>query len=199
MLIRSPKDWELPSAAVTSERDYALRPRRDFLKTLAVGAAGAVLGPRSLLAATTGFPAKENPNFPASALKPTPYEHIISYNNFYEFGTEKDEPKSMAKRWKPEPWTVELAGLIRNPTKLDVNELITKMGGLEERVYRMRCVEAWSMVIPWDGFPLANLVKLADPQPEARFLKMTTLLDPKNMPGEQEKILEWPYVEGLHL
>src|SRR5205814_1576780 len=111
---------------------------------LAIGVAGTALGGRSIFAATGGFPAKENPEYPASALKPTPYEHITSYNNFYEFGTDKGEPKTMARRWKPEPWTVEFAGLCRNPAKIEVNDLITKMGGLEERVYRMRCVEAWS-------------------------------------------------------
>lgn len=199
MLIRTPKDWELPESVVTPESVYELRPRRDFLKTLGLGLAGATLGGRDLLAATGGFPSKENPDYPASALKPTSYEHITSYNNFYEFGTDKDEPKVTARKWQPEPWTVELAGLIRKPAKIDVNELIKKVGGLEQRVYRMRCVEAWSMVIPWDGFQLSKLVALADPLPEAKFVKLTTLLDPKNMPGQRQRSLVWPYVEGLHL
>jgi sulfoxide reductase catalytic subunit YedY len=199
MLIRTPKDWELPESIVTPESDYQLRPRRDFLKAFGLGVAGMALGGRNLLAATAGFPSKENPAYPASALQPTAYEHIISYNNFYEFGTDKDEPKDMAKKWKPEPWTVELSGLVRNPLKIEVNDLINKLGGIEQRVYRMRCVEAWSMVIPWDGFQLSKLIALADPKPEAKFLKMTTLLDPKNMPGQREPILKWPYVEGLHL
>lgn len=199
MLIRTPKDWALPESAVTPESAYLLRPRRDFLKTLGLGLAGSVLGGRDLLGATAGFPSKENPAYPASALKPTAYEHIISYNNFYEFGTEKEEPKFAAARWKPEPWTVEISGLVRNPVKIEVNDLINKLGGIEQRVYRMRCVEAWSMVIPWDGFPLAKLVALANPRDEAKFLKMTTLLDPKNMPGQRERSLAWPYVEGLHI
>ena len=199
MLIRTPKDWELPESVVTPESAYELRPRRDFLKTIGLGLAGAALGGRDLLAATGGFPSKENPDYPASALKPTSYELITSYNNFYEFGTDKDEPKVAARKWQPEPWTVELAGLIRNPAKIDVNDLIKQVGGLEQRVYRMRCVEAWSMVIPWDGFQLSKLVALADPLPAAKFVKLTTLLDPKNMPGQRERSLVWPYVEGLHI
>ncbi len=200
MLIRTPKDWELPESAVTPERDFALRPRRDFLKTLGVGLAGGVLGGGELFAATAGFPSKENPAYPASALKPTAYDLITSYNNFYEFGTDKADPKPNANRgWKTEPWTVEISGLVRNPAKIDVNDLIRKLGGIEQRVYRFRCVEAWSMVIPWDGFPLAKLVALADPLPEAKFLKMTTFLDPKSAPGQRARNLDYPYVEGLRL
>jgi sulfoxide reductase catalytic subunit YedY len=197
MLIRSPKDWELSESAATPEKYYRLTHRRDFLK--AIGVTGFAFAARDLLAATSGFPSKPNPDYPASALKPTAYEHIISYNNFYEFGVDKEEPKFEAARWKPEPFTVEIAGLVQNPFKIEVNDLIKKIGGLEQRVYRMRCVEAWSMVIPWDGFQLSKLVALAAPKPEAKFLKMTTLLDPKNMPGQREKFLPWPYVEGLHI
>jgi sulfoxide reductase catalytic subunit YedY len=200
MLIRSPKDWELPDSAVTPEQAYRLRNRRDFLKALGTGLAGAALAPRGLLAATAGFPSKENPAYPASALKPTAYDYITSYNNYYEFGTDKDEPKPNAnKGWKTEPWTIELSGLVNKPAKIDVNDLVKKIGGLEQRVYRHRCVEAWSMVVPWDGFALAKLVALADPKPEAKFLKFTTFFDPENVPGQREAILDWPYVEGLRL
>jgi methionine sulfoxide reductase catalytic subunit len=206
MLIRSPKDWELPESAATPERDYHLRPRtedfprRDFLKTIGLGLAGAALLPPTLRATTAGFPTKMNPAYRDPALKPTAYEHITGYNNFYEFGLDKTEPRILANQgWKPEPWTVELAGLCRNPQKIDANELVTKMGGAEQRVYRMRCVEAWSMVIPWDGFPLAKLVALADPTADAKFLKMTTFFDPKKAPGQADKNLDYPYVEGLRL
>jgi sulfoxide reductase catalytic subunit YedY len=198
MHIRSPKDWELPESTVTAEKYYHLSKRRDFLKTL--GVAGAAFAARDALAATAGFPTKVNPDYRDAALKPTPYEFVTSYNNFYEFGTDKDEPKPNAnKGWKTEPWTVELAGLCRNPAKFDVNDLVAKMGGVEQRVYRHRCVEAWSMVIPWDGFPLAKLVALADPLPEAKFIKFTTFLDKKNAPGQREGNLPYPYVEGLRL
>lgn len=198
MNIRTPKNWVLPESAVTAESVYRLRNRRDFLKTLGIASAG-LIGGRSLYGATGGFPAKENPLYPASALKPTAYEAIISYNNFYEFGTAKEDPRENAKNWKPEPWTVELAGLIRNPGKFDVNDLIGKLGGIEERVYRHRCVEAWSMVVPWDGFPLAKLVEMASPTAEAKFVKFISVNDPKNIEGQREPVLDWPYVEGLRL
>ena len=198
MLIRSPKEWELPESAATPESVY--HHRRTFLKTLGFGLAGAALTPRSLFATTAGFPTRVNPNYRDPALKPTAYEHITSYNNFYEFGTDKADPKPNANQgWKTEPWTVEIGGLVRNPTKIDANELVPKMGGAEQRVYRFRCVEAWSMVIPWDGFPLAKLIQFADPKPEAKFVTFTTFNDPKNVPGQRRPILEWPYFEGLRL
>jgi methionine sulfoxide reductase catalytic subunit len=199
MLIRSPKDWELPASAVTPERLYDLRPRRDFLKTVGLGLAGAALGAQDLFGTTAGFPTKVNPEHRDPALKPTGYDLITNYNNFYEFGTDKSDPKPNSQGWKTEPWTVEIAGLCNNPTKIDANDLVTKMGGAEQRVYRFRCVEAWSMVIPWDGFPLAKLIAFADPKPEAKFLQMTTILDPKNIPGQRGSALDWPYLEGLRL
>ena len=198
MLIRSPQDWALPESAATEEKHYRLSHRRDFLKTL--GFAGAAFAARDLLAATAGFPTKVNAGYRDPALKPTPYAAITSYNNFYEFGTDKSEPAVLANRgWKTEPWTVELAGLVRNPQKIDVNDLVGKMGGIEQRVYRHRCVEAWSMVIPWDGFQLSKLVALADPLPEAKFLKLSSFLDPKSAPGQRDGNLEYPYVESLRL
>jgi len=198
MLIRTPRPWELPASAATAERDYL--HRRTFLKTVGLGLAGAAFAGPKLFGATAGFPTRVNADYRDPALKPTAYEYITSYNNFYEFGTDKGDPKPNAnKGWKTEPWTVELAGLCRNPVKIDVNDLVTKMGGAEQRVYRFRCVEAWSMVIPWDGFPLAKLVAFADPSPEAKFLKFTTVVDRKNIPGQREDTLEWPYVEGLRM
>ena len=200
MLIRSKQDWELPESAVTPEKLYRTHNRRDFLKTLGTGVAAAALLPRGLQAATGGFPSKENPAYPASALKPTAYEFITSYNNFYEFGTDKSDPKEYAnKGWKTEPWTVEVTGLVRNPAKFDVNDLVTKAGGLEQRVYRHRCVEAWSMVVPWDGFPLAKLVALADPKPEAKYLQFKSFVDTKAAIGQRQGNLDYPYVEGLRL
>jgi sulfoxide reductase catalytic subunit YedY len=200
MHIKIPKDWELPEAAATSHALYRLRNRREFLTSFGLGAVGAFLPVTFLRAATAGFPDKENPLYPASALKPTPYASVTSYNNFYEFGTDKADPKTNANLgWKPEPWTVELAGLISNPVKLDVNDLIAKLGGIEQRVYRHRCVEAWSMVIPWDGFPLAKLVALAAPLATAKYLKFTSFVDPDHAVGQKDAILDWPYVEGLRL
>jgi len=200
MLIRTKKDWEISEAHVTAEQVYRLRNRRDFLKTLGLGFAGAALGSRDLLAATAGFPDKGNPSYSPTDLKPTPIELVTSYNNFYEFGTDKSEPKDKANQgWKTDPWTVQLTGLVRNPGKFDVNALVNKFGGTEQRVYRHRCVEAWSMVVPWDGFPLAKLVAMADPLPEAKYLKLISFDDPTNAVGQRSAILDWPYVEGLRL
>ncbi len=196
MLIRTPKNWALPESAATPESVY--RNRRAFLKTL--GLAGAALTSRDLLATTAGFPTRVNADYRDPALKPTNYELITSYNNFYEFGTDKADPKPNAnKGWKTEPWTVELTGLINNPLKIDANDLVMKMGGAEQRVYRFRCVEAWSMVIPWDGFPLSKLIKFADPKPEAKFVTFTTFLDPKSAPGQRGSAIAWPYFEGLRM
>ena len=196
MHIRLPKSWELPESAATAESVY--HNRRAFLKTLGLG--GAALATGDLLATTAGFPTRVNADYRDPALKPTSYELITSYNNFYEFGTDKADPKPNAnKGWKTEPWTVEISGLINNPLKIDANDLVAKMGGAEQRVYRFRCVEAWSMVIPWDGFPLSKLITLADPKPEAKFVTFTTFNDPKNVPGQRGSALDWPYFEGLRL
>ncbi len=196
MLIRTPKDWELRESATTPETIY--QNRRTFLKTL--GFAGAAFAARDLFAATAGFPTTNNPAFRDPALKPTPYEAITHYNNFYEFGTDKSEPAELANRgWKTDPWTVEVTGLVDTPLKLDVNELVAKVGGIEQRVYRFRCVEAWSMVIPWDGFQLSKLIALASPKADAKFVKFTTFLDRKSAPGQADGNLDYPYIEGLRL
>jgi sulfoxide reductase catalytic subunit YedY len=198
MLIRTPKDWELPESAATPESLYHLSKRRDFLKTLGVTAVA--FAARDALAATAGFPSKVNPAYRDPALKPSAYEHITSYNNFYEFGTDKAEPKDLANRgWKTEPWTVEITGLVNQPVKIDVNDLVGKMGGVEQRVYRLRCVEAWSMIVPWDGFQLSKLIEFAAPKAEAKFVKFTTFLDKKASPGQRAGNMDYPYVEGLRL
>jgi len=200
MRIKLPKDWELPESAATDESDYRKRDRREFVKTLGLGAAAALVAPARALAATAGLPPRDNPDYPAGALKVTPYDLITSYNNFYEFGTDKGDPVVNANQgWKTEPWTVEIGGLVRNPGKWDVDSLVRKLGGTEQRVYRHRCVEAWSMVIPWDGFPLAKLIDLADPQPGARFVTFTSFVDPKDASGQRDDSMGWPYLEGLRL
>lgn len=200
MLIRTPPSWQLPESAVTPEAVYRQRSRREFLRTLSLGAAALTFASRDLFAATAGFPSHKNSAYAGTGLKPTPYDLVTSYNNFYEFGFDKDDPKKYANLgWTTEPWTLELAGLARHPQKLDVNALVRQLGGLEQRVYRHRCVEAWSMVVPWDGFPLAKLVALADPLPEAKYVKFTSFYDRANAPGQRSNSLGWPYVEGLRL
>ena len=133
MRIHAPKDWELAESAVTPEAIYAARDRRSFLKAAGLGLAGAVLLGRKALGATAGFPASVNPAYPAGSLKVTPYNLITSYNNFYEFGMDKGDPVENAnKGWKTEPWTIEIGGLAGNPGKWDVDDLIGKLGGIEQ-------------------------------------------------------------------
>lgn len=126
------------------------------------------------------------------------YEEITTYNNFYEFTTSKEGVAEKAARFQPVPWTVEVGGLVNNPLMLDLDDIYHRFAQ-EERIFRLRCVEAWSMVIPWVGFSVRDLLTLADPMPAAQFVKFTSVLRPEEMPGQQSSLLEWPYVEGLRL
>jgi sulfoxide reductase catalytic subunit YedY len=128
----------------------------------------------------------------------TSYEDITTYNNFYEFGPEKEDPSANAHRLKTRPWTVRIDGLVRKPADYALEDLIAPHA-LEERICRMRCVERWSMVIPWIGFPLGHLLKRIEPRSNATFVEFTTLLDLRQMPGQRRDVLEWPYNEGLRL
>ena len=131
--------------------------------------------------------------------KPNTWEHITTYNNFYEFGTAKSDPATFAPRFKPpQPWTVAIEGEVAKPVKMTLEDIL-KGETLEDRIYRHRCVEAWSMVIPWVGFPLANLIRKAQPTSKAKFVEFTTLRDPGQMRGQRDDVLEWPYVEGLRM
>jgi sulfoxide reductase catalytic subunit YedY len=128
----------------------------------------------------------------------TSFEDITNYNNFYEFSTEKRSVASAARGFVTRPWTVEVSGLVTKPKTFDIDELL-KLAPQEERIYRLRCVEGWSMVIPWVGFPLNVLLKQVNPLSSARYVAFQTLLDPKRMPNQNTGVLEWPYVEGLRL
>jgi sulfoxide reductase catalytic subunit YedY len=131
--------------------------------------------------------------------RPTSYKHVTNYVNFYEFGTEKDDPPRYApKLLKPRPWSVQVDGLVRKPRSIDIEDIL-KLAPLEERVYRLRCVERWSAVIPWIGYPLAELIKRVEPLAGAKFVEFTTLADPAQMPGLTSSVLDWPYVEGLRM
>ena len=125
-------------------------------------------------------------------------EDVTGYNNFYEFGTAKDDPAANAQDFKPRPWTVKVDGLVKKPADYQLEDFL-KPHKLEDRIYRHRCVEAWSMVIPWRGFPLAEVLKRAEPTSQAKYVEFTTLLDPRRMPGQRARVLDWPYVEGLRL
>jgi sulfoxide reductase catalytic subunit YedY len=128
----------------------------------------------------------------------TSYDDVSSYNNFYEFGTDKSDPVARAKTLKPRPWTVAVEGLVNKPGTFDLDALL-KLSPMEERIYRLRCVEGWSMVIPWVGYSLSELIKQVQPQGSAKFVEFVTLADPQQMPGLRSNVLGWPYVEGLRL
>jgi sulfoxide reductase catalytic subunit YedY len=128
----------------------------------------------------------------------TPYESVTTYNNFYEFGTDKEDPSELAASLKPRPWTVVVDGEVAKPGTFDIDDLIRPYP-VQERIYRLRCVEAWSMVIPWDGFPLADLLKRFEPTSRAKYVRFETLYDPKQFPGQRRSVLDWPYVEGLRI
>ena len=176
--------------------------RREFM----AGAAGLVLWPWStpVAASPAGQPLKAARNEALSSKdSTTTFESATTYNNFYEFGTDKEDPSRLAHTLKPRPWTVQVDGLVAKPRRYDIDELV-KLFPLEERVYPMRCVEGWSMVIPWIGFPLASLLKRVEPTGEAKFVEFTTLVDPEQFPGQKPSLfglsgIEWPYVEGLRV
>jgi len=128
----------------------------------------------------------------------TPYQHVTGYNNFYEFGTDKYSPAQEAQNLTVNPWSVRVEGEVAKPGNYALEDIL-KAQPLEERIYRLRCVESWSMVIPWVGFPLADLIKRFEPTSKAKFVEFTTLYRPSEMPGQQRKVLDWPYVEGLRI
>jgi sulfoxide reductase catalytic subunit YedY len=130
--------------------------------------------------------------------KQNSYKDITTYINFYEFGTDKSSPVERARMLRTRPWTVAVEGAVRQPRTFGIEELLT-LAPMEERVYRLRCVEAWSMVIPWVGYPLAELIKRVQPTGNAKYVEFVTLLDPAQMPGQRSPVLEWPYVEGLRM
>ncbi len=186
---------------VTPERLYLSR------RELMAGAAAlAVVGSgRDATAATpAGAPLKATPN-PAYKVADTPtkFEAATTYNNFYEFGTDKDDPSRLAGTLKPRPWRVQVEGLCAKPRTFDIEEIL-KLAPLEERIYSLRCVEAWSMVIPWIGYPLSALLKQVEPRPGAKYVEFATLKDPEQFPGQKPGLfglgsLDWPYIEGLRL
>ncbi len=187
MLIRRPAD--IKPAEITDPAIY--HRRREFIKGAAALGAFAAL-PRQA-AALSGV--RKSAHAVDEAL--TPLKDVTTYNNFYEFGTDKASPAIQARNFAPRPWTVTVDGLVKRPSTFDMEDLLK--WPLEERVYRLRCVEGWSMVIPWIGFPLNEILKRVEPAGSAKFVEFTTLNDPKRMPGQRSPVLDWPYVEGLRL
>jgi sulfoxide reductase catalytic subunit YedY len=197
------------ASEITSESTY-LR-RREFLKksllfaATSAGVAGALLrlsggrqgAPRASNAAPVPLP-EGRPSTFSTAEPPTSFTDVTTYNNFYEFGITKSDPAERAHMLRSRPWTVAIDGEVRRPQTIDIDELI-RLFPLEERIYRMRCVEAWSMVVPWLGFPLAKLLERVQPTTRAKFVTFTTLFDPSQMPAQRKGTLPWPYVEALRL
>ena len=188
----------LPEREATDET--LLLRRREFLKgSLAAGAAAALPALRSGAAVEKGAALGALRPSPFSTdEEQTPFEDASSYNNFYEFGTDKGDPKRNAHRLVTHPWQVAIGGEVAKPGVFDLDELL-RPHPLEERIYRLRCVEAWSMVIPWVGFPLGDLLQRFKPTSRARYVAFETLLDPKNLPGQRRAVLDWPYREGLRI
>ena len=199
---------EIPASDITDEAVY-LR-RREFMRLAGRLALGAAAGP--LVQACAGDPLSADASpapgqSPLSDVKPrvvatdeklNTFEEVTSYNNFYEFGTGKNDPQRYAGRLKTSPWKVRVDGHCNKPADYNLEDLI-RPHALEERIYRLRCVETWSMVIPWVGIPLADVLARAEPTGEATFMEFTTLHRPSEMPGQQGAVLEWPYVEGLRM
>jgi sulfoxide reductase catalytic subunit YedY len=197
MLIK--KSSDIASSEITSKSLYL--NRRKFLASAALAAAG--VGLREVVSPLTTVHA----NTKIDGIKPspfstketiTPYKDVTNYNNYYEFSTDKYEPAGLAKNFKTRPWTVTIDGLVDKKQTLDI-DTIMKMAAPEERIYRHRCVEGWSIVVPWVGFSLSELIDTAKPTSKAKFVEFTTILDAQQMPGQRGHVLDWPYVEGLRM
>lgn len=213
MLIQSPAD--IPNSEITSEEVYL--NRRKFMHTAGTLALGSLVA--GCAEADNSEPNVQAPNnkkqqgdlsFTAASVESkkgyytnealTPYADVSSYNNFYEFGTDKSDPKRYAHTLEAKPWSVVIEGEANKTGRFNLEDIL-KPHALEERIYRMRCVEAWSMVIPWIGFPLADLIKLAEPTSKAKYLAFETLYRPEQMRGQRSKFgaIDWPYIEGLRI
>jgi sulfoxide reductase catalytic subunit YedY len=186
-------EWRLPERDATPEALYL--NRRQLVAGL--GLAG-LSAPVAASTDTSRLAPLKAQRTIATREEWTPLEAVAGYNNFYEFGLDKDDPARNAHTLKPSPWAVRVGGLVQKPVTLDVDTWISKLA-LEERVYRLRCVEGWSMVIPWIGFPLAGLLKAVEPLGSAKYVRFTTLADREQMPGTRFPSLDWPYREGLRL
>jgi sulfoxide reductase catalytic subunit YedY len=201
MLIKKAPD--LKSSEITPKSLYM--NRRKFLLGTAVAGAAAAAGigvrdavsPSMIAHANTKIDGIQKSSFSTNE-KITPFTDVTHYNNYYEFSTDKEGPADLAKNFKTRPWNVTIDGLVKKKQVLDVDSII-KLAAPEERIYRHRCVEGWSIVVPWVGFSLSELIKKADPLPKAKFVEFTTADDPKQMPGVRVPVLDWPYIEGLRM
>lgn len=214
MLIKKRAGIEIPSSEITPQATYL--SRRAFLGTMATVAGAAVLaacapktdlrGAGSVVRATRTPAPGETPQPTAAAVGPTDelgdpltsLENVTNYNNYYEFSTNKEAVAGKAKDFQTKPWQVIVGGMVNKPRTFDLDQLRAEFDQ-EERIYRMRCVEGWSMVIPWLGFPLAKLIAAVEPAANAKYVRFETIYDPESMPGQRSPFFVWPYVEGLRL
>jgi len=200
MLIK--KQAKIRSSEITDEKDYL--NRRQFIRKTSQSALAwaTVIGGLSVASTPPGHAALKFGTLKKSNYRvddeQTPLKDVTRYNNFYEFGTEKESPAILAKDFITDPWKIKVDGEVGKPADYLLEDLI-KPHALEERIYRLRCVEAWSMVIPWVGVPLAAVIKRLQPTSKAKYVEFTTLYDPKQMPGQRRQVLDWPYVEGLRM
>lgn len=207
MLIKKKTGLEIPSSEITPKTLY--QSRRQFMKSTALLAAGSLLAACSpqfgageeggqTAVSTTTAPQPANASTPADELgdPANSYQDITSFNNYYEFTQDKQAVAAAAANYKTSPWEVEISGLVSNPGTFGMEDLLSQFDQ-EERIYRLRCVEGWSMVIPWSGFPLHKLLEKAEPTSAAKYVRFETVYDPDNMPGQKSPWFSWPYVEGL--
>ncbi|WP_269531708.1 protein-methionine-sulfoxide reductase catalytic subunit MsrP [Chitinimonas sp. BJYL2] len=176
---------------ITPEAIY--QQRRSLMQGAALAGLAAAMPPLQAAPLPTFYKSRYSTDEPRNSLT-----EVTSYNNFYEFGTDKGDPADNAHTLRTEPWTVEVSGEVAKARKFDLDSLL-KLAPLEERIYRLRCVEGWSMVIPWVGLPLAALLKQVQPTSRGKFVEFTTLLAPEQMPGQKTRVLDWPYIEGLRI
>jgi len=198
MLIKKPLD--IPSSEITSKSVYM--DRRKFMTNAALfGAAMATAGcdmvkPSQTVSANTKLTTTKSPL--STDETPTPLKDITNYNNFYEFSTDKYGPAELSRKFRTSPWTVKVGGAVKEKKTYDVDSLM-KLAALEDRIYRHRCVEGWSMVIPWVGYSLSNLINQIQPTSKAKYVMFTTLMDLGQFPGQRAPVLDWPYTEGLRM
>jgi len=200
MVIKKAED--IRSSEITPRSLYL--NRRQFLGGMAIAGAAAasgfglreIMAPSTVLAGTKIDGLKKSPLSTSETI--TPFKDVASYNNYYEFSTEKDEPAALAKNFRTRPWKVKIDGMVDKKQELDLDTIL-KMAPPEERIYRHRCVEGWSIVVPWIGFSLSELIKRVNPTSKAKYVEFTTIYDPSQMPGQRRNVLQWPYVEGLRM
>ena len=203
MLVRlrsvdDPQPSEITPRVIHENRRAVLMAAAAGLATWSASALDAAVAADDVARPSGAARLQTRPSTLSTMERPTPYKDVTGYNNFYEFGTDKDDPAAYAGSLRVRPWTVAVEGEVARPRVFDIDELL-KLAPLEERVYRMRCVEGWSMAIPWVGYSFAELIRRVEPTSRAKYVEFVTLADASQMPGLRSSVLSWPYVEGLRI